>query len=173
VTVVLDADSTAASADGMDLVVISSTASATNTNTKFTRVPVGVVTWERYLFRELELTGPAADVQYGVETAQRELVLVDSCHPASAGLAGTATVFTADSDLSWGRPVAAATVIATTEADPGHATLFAVEAGDLLDDASAAPARRMGLFFVDDGPSVATDDAARLALASFCWTAGL
>jgi hypothetical protein len=174
VTVVLDVDAPTASVDAIALVVISSTAFGdTPLGNAFSGGNVPVVTWERMLFDEFGLTGPTLDTHYGLEAGQTELTLVDPCHPAAAGLEGTVTVFTAAADATWGVPAVSATTIATSVNDSSHASLFAIETGDGLYDGTPAPARRMGLFLYDTGPSIATDDAARLVLASFCWAAGL
>jgi len=168
VTSVDSADVTAAQADTFDLVVVASTAEGLDLFDVLAGVTAPVVSWEPYLHPYFGLTGPTVDFDFGIASNQTQVV-VDPCHPASAALVGATAVFTEGTDLSWGVVIGSATVLATVDGAPGQAAAFVVEAGDPLYDGSPAPARRVGLFLHDSGPSLVTDDGARLALASICW----
>jgi hypothetical protein len=116
---------------------------------------------------------PAGATNFGVAPSQTQITFIEPCHPAAAGLAGLTTVYTAATPVFWATPIDSATVIATAADNAARATVFAVEAGAPLDSGTPAPARRMGLFFNEESLVVATDEAARVVLASFCWAAGL
>jgi hypothetical protein len=170
VNVVLDAHSLTSDANGMTLVVISSTCASGEVGTKFTDVAVPVVTWESMVYDDLSMTSGSG---WGVPADQTELDVVDPAHPLAAGLTGTLTVYTSSEDMASATPETSAAIVGTLAGDSSQAVLFAYEAGAEMYDAFSAPERRVGLPFRDNGPLYATEDGERLGLVAFCWAAGL
>ena len=166
VTVVGDSASTVANATGKRIVVISSTVTSTNVNTKFTASAVPVVTWENALFDDLGMT-TAAGAQIG---GQSSLVIVTPSHPLAAGLTGTIAVISPAGTLDQGSPNANATIVARL---PGTTTasIFAYEAAATM-PGGAAPARRVALFMGDTAAASFTANGTALFDAAIGWAAG-
>jgi len=157
---------------GMSLVVISSTVDSGNVSNKFTDVAVPVLTWESYIFDDLKLTGATTETDFGVTAGQTTLDIVNSSHPAAGGLTGTVTVFVGVRNMRWGVTATGGVSIATLPGAPQQATVFVFDTGAELIDGTAAPARRVGLYFDNSGPVSVTPDGVRLALSSICWAVG-
>jgi hypothetical protein len=153
-------------ADGRALVVISSTVSATQTNTKFRDVSVPVVLWEDLVYDEMNMatTGGLGDA-----TDSTAVEIVDPSHPLAAGLAGTPAILTVGGDVGYGDPLAGALVAATVVGTPAQAAVFAYDTGSDMYNGATAQARRVALPFGDFGLAFATPDGERLALVAFCW----
>lgn len=143
VTVVDDAASTAASANGKELVVISESVASGSVGNKFNQVAVPLIVFEPWVYDNLGLTGTVASTDYGFTAGQTQLRMTGT-HPLTAGLTGNVTVGTASS-FSWGIPAAGAVVAATLRNDASRPTIFAYEAGAQLANGLAAPARRIAL----------------------------
>jgi hypothetical protein len=162
---------------GIDLVVVSSTVLSTDVGNAFTGSFLPVVTWEQRLFVDLLMTEDGMDVAWspGQSNPGMTVDVSHPTHPLGAGLWGETSVLVADGDIGWGVPAPDATVVAR-EPTTGNAAVFAYDTGDVLvDGGTAVPARRVGLFFRDLALAAAatTDDGQRLAMAAFCWAAGL
>ena len=145
VTVVKDSASTAASADGKNLVIISDSVAHASVGNKFNQVTVPVIVYEPWLYDNLGLTGVVAGTDYGLAYNQTKLRMTGT-HPLTGRLTGVVTVGSAASRFSWGRPAAAAVVAATQTSDATRPMIFAYEAGALLANGTLAPARRVALF---------------------------
>lgn len=170
VTIVDDSASQSSDADGMDLVLVSATVKSSNVNSKFRDVTVPVISWESYIFDDLKMTGPSANVDYGPYFDQTELVITKSDHPMAAGLMGRPDVIAVPDKMVWGAPPETATVIASSWHRADRAVIFGYEAGDSMVGLTA-PARRVGFFFSDSSPANATADAWALFDAAVCWAA--
>ena len=144
VTVVDDAASTAASANGKELVVISESVASGSVGNKFNQVAVPLIVFEPWVYDNLGLTGTVASTDYGFTASQTQLRMTGT-HPLTAGLTGDVTVGSAASSFSWGIPAPAAVVAATLRNDASRPTIFAYEAGVQLANGLAAPARRVAL----------------------------
>lgn len=144
VTVVKDSASTTASANGKDLVVISDSVAPGKISNKFNQVPVPVLTFEPWVYDNLGMTGTVARTDYGRSGNQTQMRMVGT-HALTAGLSGVVTIGNAAASLSWGKPGAAAVVAATLKGNSTRATIFAYEAGSLLANGTAAPARRVAV----------------------------
>ena len=144
VTVIKDSASTAASANGKDLVVISDSVAPGKVSNKFNQVPVPVLAFEPWVYDNLGMTGTVAQTDFGRSGNQTQLRIVGT-HPLTAGLSGIVTVGNAPASLSWGKPGAAAVVAATLKGNSTRATIFAYEAGALLANGTAAAARRVAV----------------------------
>lgn len=144
VTVVKDSASTAASANGKDLVIISESVAHGKVSNKFNQVSVPVIVYEPWLYDNLGLTGAGARTDYGRAQNQTKLRMTGT-HPLTGGLTGIVTVGSSASSFSWGKPGAAAVVAATLRNNTTRPTIFAYEAGALLANGTPAPARRVAI----------------------------
>jgi len=144
VTVVVDASSSAASASGKDLVVISNSVAPEKVGNKFNQVLVPVLVFEPWLYDNLGMTGPVAKTDYGRSGLQTQLRMTGT-HPLTGGLSGIVTVGTTSANFSWGKPGPDAIVAATLKSNTTRPTIFAYEANALLANGTAAPARRVAV----------------------------
>jgi hypothetical protein len=144
VTVIDDGASSAASANGMDLVVISDSVVPDQVGDKFSQVAVPVVVFEPWLYDNLGMTGPVAKTDYGRSGLQTQLRM-SGTHALTAGLSGVVTVGAQSANFSWGVPGAEAVVAATLKGNSTRATIFAYDSNAQLTDGTAAPARRVAL----------------------------
>ncbi len=144
VTVVKDSASSAASANGKDLVVISDSVAPDKVGSKFSLVSIPVIAYENAVYDELGLTGPVSGTDFGGTRDSTQLRMT-GWHPLTAGLSGVVTVGTEVARFSWGKPGAAAVVAATLKGSSSRATIFAYEAGAQLANGLSAPARRVAI----------------------------
>lgn len=163
VQVVGDNDVGAASLE-TDLIVISSTANARELPDFFRAASIPILTWNAYMYPRLAMTGPVLHEDFSVvrESVTHNLNhasfyswCTNSMHPIAraAGLRDgmfLLLMFAGETDMNWGRPTAAADVIAISVGEPGHAAAFVYEKDALMHGDVAAPARRAGLFLGDD-----------------------
>ncbi|WP_067269530.1 hypothetical protein [Mitsuaria sp. 7] len=155
------------------LVVISSTVSSKDVDTGWRQVRVPLLTWENDFLDDLAMTGKKHDVDFGAETKERYLWIVNAPHPMAGGLpAGLANVYVKQAGMGWGRPGPGATTIATIYGEPGKAALFGYEKGATMHYESLAPARRVMVFL--DNDTFTNLSASGLALfdAAVDWAAG-
>ncbi len=140
VTLVDDSDATAASANGEDLVLISSS-SDVSFGTAFRDVTVPVVLWKPALYDDLRMTGTVANTDFGTVTPVRTVDIVGgSPHPLAAGGPRTVTLTSADVRLPFGQPAGASSVVGTTSGLP---SLFTFSPGDAMYGGFTAPACRV------------------------------
>ena len=149
VTIVEDSASTAASAAGMDLVVISDSVTPASVGNKFKLVAVPVLSFEPSLYDNLGMTGLELGVDFGRSGSQDRL-RISGANALTAGLTGVVTVTTAPASFSWGKPTAAAMVGATHRTNTSRPMIFGYDRGDQLANGNSAPARRVG-FFLNTG----------------------
>ncbi|WP_431289123.1 hypothetical protein [Roseateles chitinivorans] len=155
------------------LVVISSTVSSKDLDPTWRQLRVPLLTWENDVLDDLAMTGKKHDVDFGAETKERYLWIVNAPHPMAGGLpAGIANVYVKQAGMGWGRPGPGATTIATIYGDPGKAAIFGYEQGATMDYESLAPARRVMVFL--DNDTFTNLSASGLALfdAAVDWAAG-
>jgi hypothetical protein len=162
---------TTAHAAGMALVLVSSTVTSANVNTKFRAVVNPVLTWESNLFDDLGMTGLTSGTDFGTLTARTQVDIVTAAHPLAGGLAGRVTVTASAQTFSWGRPNGNAVVAARPAGDTTRAAIFGYERGAAM-PGRTAPGRRVG-FFLEDGTAAALSAAgATLFDAAVRWAAG-
>ncbi|HKP96179.1 MAG TPA: hypothetical protein VJ385_10510 [Fibrobacteria bacterium] len=169
VTVKAASATSAADANGKDLVVISSTVASTDVNGKFRTAAVPVLTWENALLDDLGMTGTAKGTDYGTTAGQTSATIypaacnraamytaasgwLDGCQDMSAGLTGTLPLTKAASAFSWGVPNANAIKIAYHAGNTARAVVFGYEKGAAM-PGLAAPARRVFLYMDDNAAS--------------------
>lgn len=163
-----DASATAADADGMEMVLISSTVTSSTIGNTFTDVAVPVLLWETWLYDDMEMCGSTSDTDYGTDEGATAVTIAASSHPLAAGLSGTVTTGQA---CGWGVPASSADIVATVPGNGGQAAIFAYEQGDEMVEGTA-PARRVGFYFSDNTPTGLSDDGWALFDAAVSWATG-
>jgi hypothetical protein len=161
------------------LIVLSSTGSSQDVNDQFRNVAIPLVTWEESLFDDLGMTGPAiparpSDGGLGMIRfeAPAEIMIKNAWHPLAAGLSSMVRVVTApNQQLAWGRPSPFAAWVATFPTYPTQAAVFGYDEGAMM-VGMTAPARRVGLFFDDETPSVLTEAGWAVFDAAVRWAVG-
>ena len=161
-------------ADGKDLVIIASGASAHRLEGKYRSVAVPVVVCEAYSLPHMRMTSRKQEEDFGTKEGKiRYLWLVNAPHPLSAGLpAGMVNVVHKGEAMNWGRPGPGAIVIATFPGELDKSPLFAYEKGATMEGENLAPARRVMLFL--DGATFPNLNETGLKLfdAAVLWAAG-
>ncbi|HEY6507602.1 MAG TPA: PA14 domain-containing protein, partial [Vicinamibacterales bacterium] len=162
------AAATTADALATALVVVSSTTTAADVNTKFRAVPTPVLVWEPSLFDDFGLTGAGS---LGTQTGQTQLAIVNPAHALAAGLSGTPTVTSAAATFSWGVPNASSVVVARPPSSTTNASIFAYERGSGMVGLTA-PGRRVGFFLNDTTAASLTASGRALLDAALRWATG-
>lgn len=166
-------DAAPQAAQGMALVIISSTVAAKNVHPGWRQLAAPLLTWENDLLDDLAMTGKRSGADYGEAEKERYLWLVNAPHPLSAGLpAGAANVYVKQAPMSWGKPGLGAATIATLYGQPEKAAIFGYEKGATMDYETLAPARRV-MFFLDNASFTnLSESGLRLFDAAVDWAAG-
>ncbi|GAA3181375.1 hypothetical protein GCM10010531_39460 [Blastococcus jejuensis] len=125
-------------------------------------VPVWVA--KPYLLDDYGLTGRTGGTDYG-DKSGAQLTIADPAHPMAAGRTGTVTI-QSGGRLSWGRPAASATVVATAGTDP---SVFVIAPGAPLFSGAAAPACRLTFPLVGSAPTTFTATGWALFDAAVAW----
>lgn len=189
VTVKAASAAVSADANGKALVVISSTVSSADVNTKFKASTVPVITWENAILDDMGMTGTAAGVDYGTAAAATDLNVHptacdratmytaatnwgDGCHDLAAGLTATFGITRTAQPLTWGKPGAAAIRIAQLVGNSARSVIFAYEKGAAMPGLSTAPARRVAFFQGDNSASAWTGRGQSLFDRAVYWATG-
>jgi Bacterial Ig domain len=171
VTVVGDADSTAADTVGQKLVIISASVTAANVGDKFRDVALPVINMEQGLEGNFLMTLDTAS-DHGEVYGQTSITITNSAHPLAAGLTnGNYTVATTpDRFFSWGLPAANAVIVATTADANEYPCIFGYDKGELLiDGTTPAPERRIQFFPGDNAYTVMNATGVKLFEAAVNW----
>ncbi len=171
VTVIQDASSTSASANGKALLVISNSVAPGKVGNKFNQVPVPVIAFEPGVYDNLGMTGTVSGTDFGRTSSQTQLRM-SGTHPLTTGLSGLVTVGTSAAKFSWGKPGASAVIAATHKSSSSKAMIFAYEAGASLANGTAAPARRVALHLNDGATDVWNANGRALFSAAVNWALG-
>jgi hypothetical protein len=160
-----DAAAAASDADGVDLMLISSTVTSGNIGTTFADVAVPAIIWETWLYDDMGMSGENSEADYGTDEQADGVTIVDENHPLAAGLSGTVSTGAA---IGWGAPGDNADIVATVPGAGGQAAIFAYSDGDAMVD-GAAPAPRVGFYFSDETPASLSADGWTLFDAAVHW----
>jgi hypothetical protein len=188
VTVKAAAASTTADANGKDLVLVSSTITSAEVNTKYRTVAVPVITWENAILDDLGMTGAVGGTDYGTTAAQTQAVVYtaacnravmytaatawgDGCHDLTGALSGSVNLTRNATAFSWGMPNANAIKIAYHAGNQNRPVIFAYEKGAAMPGLTA-PARRVSLFMDDNSPATWTPRGQTLFDNAVNWAAG-
>ena len=172
VTVIKDSASSASSAAGKDLVVISDSVAPGNVGSKFSLVSIPVIAHENAVYDDLGLTGPVSGTDFGRTGATQTQLRMTGLHPLTAGLSDVVTVGTAAARFSWGKPGAAAVIAATLKGNSSRATIFAYDAGAELANGLSAPARRVAIHPNTGAMNVWNDNGRKLFRTAVQWALG-
>jgi hypothetical protein len=155
-------DAPFSSAEGEDLVVLSSTADPREIRDKYASVPVPVFTWNTVDFPDMKMTGPERHVDFetidAVQDFARSFSMLygyfpNATDPIVKEFGGKTQLFGTGyllpQNFGWGKPTAAADIIVNTEGDPTHAGVFTYEKGVSMYGGFVAPARRAGFYIQD------------------------
>lgn len=162
-------DATNADANGMDLVMISSTPNSKDTGVDFRDIAVPVLTWEGWLFDDMGMTGNVLGTDYYKQVGQTSVSIVNGTHPMAAGLSGVQTVYNSSGYLEYGLLNSSAITIATINGDATKPVLFGYEKGSQMIGLTA-PARRVGFFLYDTEASFMTPQGWSLFDAAVKWS---
>ena len=141
-----------------DLLVLSESISLPPTNgplsdalgAQFKNLRVPMVVNEPFLFDDLGMTGGITNFHLGSRNSQFQISITNPGHPLAAGFSsGPQGVYLSPSGVGWGRPSAAAVLVASVIASPDRQAIFAYLAGDVM-VAGTATAARVGLFVDED-----------------------
>lgn len=169
VTTVVQSAASSSSANGQRLVLISSTVSSSTIGNAFRDVAVPVMLWENGLYDlEMGMTSTTLGTDYGTTASQATLTIQNPSHPMAAGLSGSVSVMSTGRAMPYGSPNANAVRIAGTSSTTTKVVIFGYDQGSVMVSA-IAPARRVGFFFNDDTPLVATADGWALFDAAVLW----
>ena len=161
---------TTADAAGKALVLVSSTVTSADVNTKFRTVVNPVLTWESALLDDFGMTGTLG-TEFGTLSGQTQVDIVAPAHPLAAGLSGRVTVTSSAQTFTWGRPNGNAALVARPAGDTTRAVIFGYAKGAAM-PGLAAPGRRVG-FFVENGTASAlTTAGGSLFDAAVRWATG-
>jgi hypothetical protein len=159
---------TSTSASGKSLVFISGSVVSGDVNTKFRDTTVPVVCLEQGLYDDFKMTGTVSGTDYGSASSQTTLSITDSVNPLAAGLTGSVNLASVARTVYWGKPAAAASIIATQTGNSNRALVFAYETGSQM-VGLVAPARRVGFFMSDTGSNDWASEVWELFDAAIDW----
>jgi hypothetical protein len=166
-----DSASSAADATGKSLVLVSSTVTSGNVNTKFKTVAVPVLTWESALGHYMGMTGTGSGTDYGTAGGQTALTIQATGNPLAAGLSGSPAVVSSAQIFSWGVPNANAISIASLAGNASRKVIFAYDTGATMFGLSA-PSRRL-MFFLEDATASAWNASGQALFdAALAWSVG-
>jgi hypothetical protein len=190
----IDAEPDGSSANGYDVVYISSTMASSNTREKYEDSTVGIVFGENALISDDSIgnfmmsdSGGNQDMVTNLE--KTKINIVDPSHPLAAGLSGEVTVFDSEPTLvsggywwQFGRGNLAPGVVRVAESlldftppEPQQHAILAAEVGaQLLGDGTAgrpstAAGRRVFFFLSDFGAADLTTEGFALLNAAINW----
>jgi hypothetical protein len=169
VTLVTGPASMTADAAGKQLVIISSSNTSGDVNTKFTDVMAGVLNWEQALWDDLQL----ATAGGGNPTGQTEITIrpENASHPLAAGLApGPHTVYNSGQTVSPGGTTLGAGAIHVADV-AGLPGIVGYEMGGLLANGTPAAGRRVGFYFENTALDAANPTGLALFDAAVGWAA--
>ncbi len=175
VTVADDDGITASAATGKQLIVVTDSVAGSTVGTTFKSVAVPIVDSEAFIYDDLGMTGPQSSTDYGstgADQTQLTVTAAGAASPLGAGLQpGANPVSSTSVTTGWGKPNAAATVVATVPGAANKAAIFAYDTGAAMVSGSA-PARRVGWWHYESSTNGYTSSAAALFDAAVAWAAG-
>ena len=159
-----DADTSAAAVAGASLVVYSASGSSSFMS-RLAGVAVPVVTWEAAGYDDLGMTAA------GGSTVAKRNVDIGAGDPMGSGLSGRLDVLSVTGDQSYAAPPASALVQARAGGTT-KATVFGFVTGAQM-ASRAAPARRVALFLTDVSATSLTAQGTTLLDAALRWAAAM
>jgi hypothetical protein len=154
VEVKTDAVVAATDTAGKQLVLISSNVNSGALGSRLRDIQVAVICWEPYLYDDMGMTGTVAETDYHWLDGQTSIGIHGTSSPLAAGVYGEQAVYTSSQSVAWGTPSSGAHVVATLKVN-SKPCVFTYNAGRSMVGLTA-PAKRVGLFLGNDGPTVLT-----------------
>jgi len=167
ITILAASSASAASANGMDAVLISETVSSSELSDTFSSTPLPIMIWEPYIYDDMKMTGISENIDFG-KLQGTTINISSSEHSLAAGLSGDVRVLQNAIESSWGKPSNSAEVIAIWQGQASKAALFAYEKGANM-VGMTAPERRIGFFFNDGVYDETTNQGWKLFDAAVTW----
>jgi len=161
---------TTADADGMDAVIISSSARSSNVGSTFRNVSIPVIVNEGWLFDDMKMTWGTLNQHYGVSN-KIDMDMLNSSHPLAAGLTGEIDIFTGANKLFWAKPDASADMVAKRTDKRNWYTIFVYEEGDQM-KGMTAPAIRIGFGIAIEAADYWTTESWSLFDAAVAYAVG-
>jgi hypothetical protein len=158
----------ASDATGKALVVISSTVTSADVNTKFRTVSVPVLLWEPYILDDMAMTNGVAETDYGTVGGITQVQIYTPSHQMAAGFNGGVAVYDAVGSGTFGKPASTAIKAATYGTDVSKAQIFGYESGAAMFGINA-PSRRVGFFFDDNSSAALSGNGEVLFHAAVNW----
>ncbi len=169
VTVKTGSSVKAADANGMGLIVVSSSVNAADVNSKFTKVAVPLMTWESALLGYLKMTGSLNGFCYS-ETVSNTVMINKPSHPLAAGLSGNVKVYSSVNLMHWGATNNSNAEMVGRIAGDAFG-VFGYESGATMQGGFKAPARRVSFFLSDNTATLLTTNGIKLFDAAIAWAA--
>lgn len=132
----------------VSLVIISPTAPAV-AGRAFRDLAVPTVAMGSRLYPEMGLTGTSPVNDFGEQSNETRLLVIDSNHPLAADLESSPDVAERPVAIEWGMPSKEAHTVVTLTTDIGRAVVFCYDHGDTMVGLNA-PARRVGILYASD-----------------------
>ena len=174
VTAIQAPTSTTSSADGKQLLIISSTVNSGDVAAKFRDSAVPAIMWEQAVQDDFLMTLNVDGTDRGTQAGQTQINIVNTTHPLAAGLSlGVMTATTNAYDYSYGAPNSNAVIIATMADNPARAVIYAYDKGAPLINGTPAPEKRVLLFPGNNSFVDFTPEAVRLFDAAIQWASGI
>lgn len=173
-------DAVADSADKIAIYISESVASA-NIVEKFNNIAVPLIISEAYIFDDMGLTAPTADVDFGSNTANIKGKVVKPDHPIMKGVSADYAVVTRDLDplpnYTWG-VVPEKNALAVEPDNASHAVVFAFDKGessaDSLWPSYKFPEKRAAInFHTSMVIDAVSDDMWKIFDNAIIWAAGV
>jgi len=168
-TIEEDADVKSEDSEGMDLVILSESARSREIGTKFRDIAVPVICSEPWIFSDLGMTGKIKKVDFGRQSRQRKLVIINPDHPLCASCPKEVRVCSRSFFMGWGIPGEHAIAIAGLCRDPRKCAIFAYDAGVEM-PGLIAPAKRVGFFMFRNTANSLTQEGWALFDAAVDWS---
>ncbi|MBN2000127.1 T9SS type A sorting domain-containing protein [candidate division KSB1 bacterium] len=171
---IIDTESSADWADGMNLVYVSSTVSSGNVTNIFKEVEVPVIMIEPYAQDDMGMTHDNDTTRF-FQAFQRDLVILQENHYLAAGLSGEIAV-TDNYDIQSGQGVPGEVGIMIAEfiqleedSSMIYGAIYAYEKGAMMADSTEAAERRYFGYWNDEGAAYFTEDGWKLWEAAVNW----
>jgi hypothetical protein len=154
---------------GKALVFISSTGSSAAVGDKFAWVDVPVICDEAFVFDDMNMTGPTANVHYGNVSGQSQINVVAGNHPLAGGLSGPVAFAPAAGTINFGVPSVNAVKVGVLVADSAKSAVFGYEKAVGMAGGVSSPARRVGMYLFDGTAANLTREGWTLFDAAVSW----
>ena len=140
----------------VSLVIISPTAPEV-AGRAFRDLAVPTVAMGSRLYPEMGLTGTSAVNDFGEQSNETRVLIINSNHPLAADLESSPDLAERPVAIEWGVPSKEAHTVATLTTDIGKAVVFCYDHGDTMVGLNA-PARRVGILYAPDFAEHVRDD---------------